>query len=413
MDPTSRRSSVDSTPVASPIEASPVLGKDTKSGAAALATLRQDLVNTVTAVPPTPLKQQAIASGSRSDVKSSSLARSDLPAGAGPGVEALGAALNRPIDASRPVLAQLAQRGALYRQHAQARGEAHPTLSGWQEALAIAQAMPDLSRIVNRLFGTKPSLPPSPGNLLAQQALAQASLSLAPHAPLPDGKAVVDQLLQPQAGGNPVTGETAMQLRQRLNGIGYQLDAIADLSDAPLRRDAPGEALMRRVDALDKEIGRLLDEGTAPLPAPVRAHLARLADRVDAERGFALKAQAFARAYDTANMNFEEITAHLRHGVTTDQLRFILFNQSLSAAFRGSFNRGSPIPLPPEVRDSYDGLWQQLTQPLSPVREASSSAQDPAPSLASSQKPPAPDPVEDEPGYREYIPKGALPDKPQ
>lgn len=308
-----------------------------------------------------PLREQHITAGSADTVKPSAsfMALSAKP----PTREATVPAMdpNPSLDPAKPVFDQIARLGALRRQVAQARGqEAAPTLSAWQQGLATGTVLRRVYAAGLKLFPSPPSRPPSPADRPALEAQALASQDLDPGAPLPDRDAMQKRLSHAMERAGAPPASSAASLLHRFDRIGYHLEGLADLSNAPLDRADPGRQTLRRLGALEQEIHRLLGDKSAPVPQRLRAELTLLGARVRQEQGFAQQAQAFARQHDTADLNFEGITAFMRHGFTSEQLHFLLFMQSLHAAYRASFDRGSPLAVPQDVADSYQGLWKQL-----------------------------------------------------
>lgn len=267
-------------------------------------------------------------------------------------LEQLSQALDGPLDPSKPVFDQAAHRGVLYRQLGEARGETRPTMSSWQQGLLEGSLLRPVHLAGLQLFGPPPALPPARSDAAAMEDQARASLDLDPSAPLPDREAM-DQRWTQAAGSQAA-------IRRRFDRIGYHLEGLAALSDRPMDPDEPGRLTLGRLRALDQEIQRLLGDKSDPVPQRLRAELTLLGARVRTELVVAQAADAFARNHDTANLNFEGVTAYMRHGFTGDQLHFLLFVGSLSAAVRASFERGSPIPVPQAVTDSYQALWQQI-----------------------------------------------------
>ncbi len=344
-----------------------------------------------------PLREKAIDVGSRGDVKSSSLAR--------------GTALTA---ASRPSLQRIAELGAQAAQTARASGTHSLSPSAWFVALGVTQALPGLYRVGHDLHGPGMRLPPSRSDEAALARQAVASLALDPHAPLPTGEALVDQMLDRSVPPGAENDDLAHTLFQRLEGIEHHLNALVMQSEEPLDLQAPARRALPRLNALDQEIRSLLADTSAHLPAALRADLARLGERVTAERGFVQKAESFARAHDTGNLTFEGITAYMRHGVTAPQLHFLLFEEAVTAAYRASYVKGAPVTIPQRVLDGYADLWRQVARDDPPHLAAATphpTSSTSAPSKSSSSVPEAPvvvvdDPgvVIDEPGYRPYDP---------
>lgn len=276
MDPSSPRSPTGHTPVGPAV--------DTHSGGAREAdspvppALRRP--PSESADPATPLRGQSVATGSRSDVKSSPVrfsspssfpssserspllspsTSSESEGGMSPSlgedqVDDLRLAIKQPVDPSRPVFSQLTRLGALYRQHALARGEASPTRSPWQQALAVNDFLPGLLKAGSQLLGPKFAGPPLRHDLGAMLAQASASLDLDPRAPLPSGAATAHRLAKALAPASSSASASSLQAFGGLDRIRYQLDRIADRSDEPLAAEVSGKQILRSLDALSEEI---------------------------------------------------------------------------------------------------------------------------------------------------------------
>lgn len=309
-----------------------------------LAKVRQELPAEPAAAT-LPLREKAIALGSRSDVKSSSVAPADSR-----------------TPASRPGLRQMAELGARAAQSAKASGEYSATPSTWFVALNVLGALPDLYRFGSDLRGPGFRVPPQDSDEPAMTRQAIASLALDPSAPLPTGEALVDRLMELSVPAGEDHDDLADSLWERLDGIEVHLNALAVLLEDPVDKQAPARRALTRLDALDQEIRSLLADSGAGVPATLRAELTKLGERVESERGFVQRAEAFAKAHDTGNLNFGGLVAYMRHGTTTQQLRFLLFEQSVDAAFRASFVKGAPVEIPSSVVDSYEDLWQQVAR---------------------------------------------------
>lgn len=299
------------------------------------------------------LREQAIAVGSRGDAKSSSQAPSD--------------SLSRP---SRPGLLQMAEHGALAARSAQASGNHSAAPSHWFVALGVLKALPGLYRYGSDLRGDGFRFPPQDGDELALARQGIASLALDPCAPLPTGEILVDRLLDLSVPPGAENDDQAKSLFERLGGIEQHLNSLAIQLADPIDPEAPGRRVLGSLGALEQEVHSLLADTGAGLPAPLRAELTRLGERAVAERGFARSAEAFARAHDTGNLDFGGLMAYMRHGATTQQLRFVLFEQSVTAAFRASYVKGTPVAIPREVADSYEDLWQEVARSNAQATEA-------------------------------------------
>ncbi len=352
---------------------------------APLARVRQSLPPAPAGAVDKPLQAHAIGVGRPGDTKSSH-----------------GVSGPTSVPAARMGLRQLADLGALAAQRARRHGESTAAPSNWSVALGVHAALPGLHRFGAGLFGKGFQFPPDRGDAQAMTRQAAASLALDPAAPLPLGDALVDRLLAMAVPPGPAHEAQADALADRLEGVERHLSALACLSEEPLDPRAPAARVLKRLDALDQAIHALLADASAGLPAALRAELTRLRERVAAERGFVQGAEAFARAHDTADLNLEGLTAYLRHGASAAQLHFVLFEQSVTAAYRASYVAGTPVAIPQSVADSYEALWAQVTQagqPMVPAASTSltSSPSKPSPPLA------APPPAQDvEPGYHGY-----------
>jgi len=276
------------------------------------------------------------------------------------------AAMSRPVNYSKPVIGQLANRGVLRHQHAKMTGRQDRQDSAWSTALTMGALLPGLMPTLITMLNKGPgSLP----RLDTKEALAkqdQASREWASSAPLPDGVDIRDTLVDASGATAPAGSSLRNQEVRRFKSIMLTIDDITDASRQEFVSKSPrgganaAERVLGHLQDLDKEINRLLNDPAVPCSAPLRAELTRLAQRLNAERGFVQQVQVFARDHDTAGRTLEELTAYMRHGASFEQLQVANLMKVLEAVFSASYKTGSPVTPPRDVAADHEATLQSV-----------------------------------------------------